>query len=249
MANIFDFRMSLVCLNKSDECIAMCDKKNSEMKSLFENDTKNLYSNDIRLAVENILMQEKFNYMYAKNSKDKNAENLLMAQYKNIKDYAENHPLEKQNKYLLVTSGDIISSSLQYMTLSKAMNEGMTIKKYYEAALLQDKEFSYCLANMGQWLYHAPAIAGGGKKIGLEYFYKADENAKSAYEIYYANLLISQVEFENKNTQAYKSSFEKCATVSSPNAYVDFLSVINNAGYSLFYYILNKEKVEKELNL
>ena len=129
------------------------------------------------------------------------------------------------------------------------LKEGMQIKVYYEASLAQDPDFSYCLVNYGQWLYHAPAIAGGNKKKALECFYRASEMAKMPFEVYYANFLISQLELDNHNEQAYKETFEKAVSAREGNLYLDFVRKVNAGGYTIFYYIANREKVEKELNL
>ena len=248
---IFDFRLDLCCVGNDkvghdQECANLCDKKLEEVKTIFQ--TEN-FSEESQLVITNILVQEKYNYLYNENPKNAELKPIITGCYDRTVKFANEHKNKTLSKYFYVIAGDVLSSSLQYLPLSKAMSEGMMIKTYYEAALNQDSQFSYALTNYGQWLYHAPSIAGGSKKKALEYFYKAAECAKIPFEQYYSNFLISQIELENKNISSYKIAFEKALAARQNNQYLEFVRKINDAGYSIFYYIPNREKVEKELNL
>ena len=244
--DVFDLRLDLCCIASREEAISFCEKNLEEYRLRFENEG---VSEQTRITIENILTQEKYNQIYGENPKSKELEKMITERYRITTDFIASHKGETFSKYFYVVTGDVLSSSLQYLSLSKAMNEGMQIKVYYEASLAQDPDFSYCLVNYGQWLYHAPAIAGGNKKKALECFYRASEMAKMPFEVYYANFLISQLELDNHNEQAYKETFEKAVSAREGNLYLDFVRKVNAGGYTIFYYIANREKVEKELNL
>ncbi|MCR5699557.1 MAG: hypothetical protein K6G52_07940 [Treponemataceae bacterium] len=224
----------------------LCDKKIEECRARFESEN---IGEETRIIVENILAQEKYNNIYADFPKSKELKPLITDRYSKTKDFLDkNKELSSDiSKYFYVVAGDVLSSSLQFLPLSKAMNEGLQIKVYYEKALELDPNFSYCLANYGQWLYHAPGFAGGSKKTALECFHKASENAKTPFEIYYANFLVSQTEFENKNYEEASAALEKSLSAREGNVYMTFIKRINDLGYSIFYYIPNREKVDKML--
>ena len=225
---IFDFRLDLCCVDSSSKCVELCDKKLEECKSRFESEN---IGEGTRIIVENILAQEKYNNIYDDFPKSKELKPLITNRYTVTKDFLDsNKELASDiSKYFYVVAGDILSSSLQFLSLSKAMNEGLQIKIYYEKALEIDPEYSYCLANYGQWLYHA------------------SQNAKTPFEIYYSNFLVSQTEFENKNYAEASVALEKSLSAREGNVYMNFIKRINELGYSIFYYIPNREKVDKLL--
>lgn len=243
---IFDFRLDLCCVDSSSKCVELCDKKLEECKSRFESEN---IGEGTRIIVENILAQEKYNNIYDDFPKSKELKPLITNRYTVTKDFLDsNKELASDiSKYFYVVAGDILSSSLQFLSLSKAMNEGLQIKIYYEKVLEIDPEYSYCLANYGQWLYHAPGFAGGSKKGAMDCFHKASQNAKTPFEIYYSNFLVSQTEFENKNYAEASEALEKSLSAREGNVYMNFIKRINELGYSIFYYIPNREKVDKLL--
>ena len=137
---IFDFRLDLCCVDSSSKCVELCDKKLEECKSRFESEN---IGEGTRIIVENILAQEKYNNIYDDFPKSKELKPLITNRYTVTKDFLDsNKELASDiSKYFYVVAGDILSSSLQFLSLSKAMNEGLQIKIYYEKALEIDPEY------------------------------------------------------------------------------------------------------------
>jgi hypothetical protein len=102
---------------------------------------------------------------------------------------------------------------------------------------------------MAQWFFHAPAIGGGSKKKAQELFQVALKNASGKGETFYTNLLYSQFlldQNDKKNASAYLS---KAESIQPDSKKIVSVKKLNDNGFTLFYYMLNTEKVEKKLGL
>lgn len=246
MAEITDFRWKLALLEDFKEAANACDKFSAYINS--PENAENL-SEEILLSANNILTWEKYNALYELNPKDKELEEFLTAQYRKIRSYFKEHKKETHNKWLYVTAGDILSSSLQYLPLSTAMNEGLTIKKYYDKALENDPDFVFCLINIAQWYFHAPAISGGGKGKAMKAFLAAEKAAKTDAELYYAKLFLSQSFFEDGNKQKAAELLDQAEKFLPGSRTVKFYKFLNENGYCYFEYPENRGKINKKLGL
>lgn len=204
---------------------------------------------EILLSANNILTWEKYNALYEINPKNKELEPFLTAQYKKIRAYFKSHKGETHNKWLYVTAGDILSSSLQYLPLSSAMNEGLTIKKYYDKALENDPEFVFCLINIAQWYFHAPVISGGGKGKAMKAFLNAEKSAKSEAELYYAKLFLSQSYFEDGKKEKAAELLAEAEKLLPDSRTVKFYRFLNENGYYYFEYPEHREKINAKLGI
>jgi len=246
MTEITDFRWRLALLDDFEKVAAACDEFSSYVNSpeISEN-----LSEEILLSANNILTWEKYNALYELNPKNKELETFLTAQYRKIRAYFKAHKNEKHNKWLYVTAGDILSSSLQYLPLSTAMNEGLTIKKYYDKALENDPDFVFCLINIAQWYFHAPVISGGGKGKAMKAFLAAEKAAKSDAELYYAKLFLSQSYFEDGKKQKSAELLSEAENLLPGSRTVKFYRFLNENGYYYFEYPEHREKINAKLGL
>lgn len=246
MAEITDFRWKLALFDDFEKAAQACD----EFSSYVNNpETAENLSEEILLSANNILTWEKYNALYELNPKNKELEAFLTAQYRKIRSYFKEHKKEVHNKWLYVTAGDILSSSLQYLPLSTAMNEGLTIKKYYDKALDNDPEFVFCLINIAQWYFHAPAISGGGKGKAMKAFLAAEKAAKTDAELYYAKLFLSQSFYENGDKQKAAELLDQAENLLPGSRTVKFYRFLNEHGYYYFEYPENREKINKKLGI
>ena len=149
--------------------------------------------------------------------------------------------------WLYATAGDILSSSLQYLSIKKAMQEGLTIKKYYDMALEEDPGFVFCLINIGQWYFHAPVVSGGGKGKALNAFKKAESSAKNDIELYYAKLYLSQSYYEDGNKKKAAELLEECEALLPGSGSVKLFKKLNENGYHYFEYPENRRKIDSKL--
>ena len=246
MTEITDFRWRLALLDDFEKVAAACDEFSSYVNG--PEISANL-GEEILLSANNILTWEKYNALYEINPKNKELEPFLTAQYKKIRAYFKAHKNEKHNKWLYVTAGDILSSSLQYLPLSTAMNEGLTIKKYYDKALENDPDFVFCLINIAQWYFHAPVISGGGKGKAMKAFLAAEKAAKSDAELYYAKIFLSQAFFEDGNKEKAAELLSEAENLLPGSRTVKFYRFLNENGYYYFEYPEHREKINAKLGL
>lgn len=238
------FRMNLTSYN-SDDAIKKIDEY---ADVIAKPETQNLLSDEIKLVLENMLVWEKYNYIYKKDMKSELLEPLIKNQYNKVKEWFSSKKDEKHNKWLYCTAGDVLSSCMQFLPVTTAMKEGITVKKYYDAVLEQDPTMTFCLMNIGQWYFFAPAFGGGSKKKALDCFNKAVLYSQNDAEYFYAKIYLSQMCFENEDLDKAASFLEEASKVLPSNLYTPFIKKINDAGYSLYYYTMNREKVDKELS-
>lgn len=245
LENIAAFRMEIGGTTSSDIAVFEIEKKEAELQdTIFQEKL----SDEVRLILDNILTWEKYNYLYEGDIKHPALEPLITAQYKEVKDWFKTHKEDTPNKWLYCTAGDILSCCMQFLPIGTAMSEGLTVKKYYEAALEQDPEMSFCLINIAQWYFYAPAISGGGKKKALNAFEKAVKNAKNPSELYHSQILLSQMLYENGQKEECLTVLDKAKSLFPESRPVERMKTINNAGYSWYDYTMNREKADKTIN-
>lgn len=244
LAETTDFRFSL---KTAASCAEAVEKIDAYAARIAENTANAAVSDEIKLVLENILVWEKYNYLYESDIKHPDLEPLIKTQYEKVKAWFKTHSGEPHSTWLYYTAGDILSCCMQFLPLTTAMSEGLTVKKYYDTALEQDPYMVFTLINIAQWYFYAPAISGGGKKKAHTALETARAVAKTVPEQFYATLLLSQVLFEEGEK---RESAELLADADElyPGTYeARSFSALNGAGYSYFYYTLNREKVDKKL--
>jgi tetratricopeptide (TPR) repeat protein len=236
------FRMDIAAAETPAKAIEMID---SYTEKLPTKATYNSSSDEIKLVIQNMLVWEKYNYIYETNVDDPRLKDLLVNQYKIITDWLKSHKNEQINKWLYCSAGDILSSGLRFFPMSTAMKEGLNVKKYYDLILEEDPNMSFALFNIAHWYFHAPAISGGSKKKAKECFEKAVESARNPAELYFSKVYYSQILFENEDFEGCEKQKSEAAVILPNSRYIQLLNKVNSLGHSVFYYTLNKEKMDK----
>lgn len=227
------------------EIFEKCAEKKNEIHRSYE---EGQISEEIFICLNNILVWESFNYLYYEDNEScGNLREMITGQYEAIRSYFKKTGNKDHSKWLYVTAGDILSSSLQYLSIKKAMQEGLTIKKYYDMALEEDPGFVFCLINIGQWYFHAPVVSGGGKGKALNAFKKAESSAKNDIELYYAKLYLSQSYYEDGNKKKAAELLEECEALLPGSGSVKLLKKLNENGYHYFEYPENRRKIDSKL--
>ncbi|MCI6481792.1 MAG: hypothetical protein SPE48_00370 [Treponema porcinum] len=244
MDDISEFRLSLGRSSTCAEAVAKIDEYQAAVNG--ENVSSRL-SDEILLSVNNILVWEKYNYLYEENISHPDLEPLIKSQYEKVKLFFKEHKKEKHSKWLYTTSGDILSCCMQFLPLTTAMHEGLTIKKYYDDGLEQDPDFVFCLINIAQWYFYAPVINGGGHGKAVDTLEHSVNVSKSVPEIFYSKVLLSQALFEDKQYDACAALLSEADALYPGTRCVAFYRRINKIGHSYFDYTLNRKKVDKKL--
>lgn len=242
VSKLFNLRLETALASNPD--IAL--KKVYDMKKTI--DTSN-FSKEMKLAVENLLVWQEFNCIYDKNMNDSRLEKLIMNQKtKNTAYFNENGETVK-NPWLLYSSAQVHSTSFAYCSVSKILSEGTSVKDNYLKALEFAPNNADILINLGTWYYFAPAIGGGSKSKAKSYFEKALANARTKSEIFSAKVYLGQIYYEEGNKEKCNAYMNDIASYSNDSYYIKKLKKLNEAGYSYFDYIENKEKLDKKLAL
>lgn len=246
IAEILEKRMTLRTYDNSDQCIQ------AAKSFIKENDENPLYKNgsqEFQLTVENLLKTALYNCLYEKDMKDPALKTLMTAQYEKILDYDEKNPAENRNRWYNVSSSDIINSTMQFLPQNQAIRLGLAEKDLYDSMMKIYPDFSYLFINSGLWYMFAPAIGGGSDVKAMDFFQKAIDTAKYSYEKYYASIYYSQLLFEKNKKSESKELLSKAEEVLPGKRYIKLINLLNDNGYSVFYYTNNREKVDKKLGL
>jgi hypothetical protein len=242
---LMDYRPELTSENPETALTKIANYR----ENLFSEENKKNLSEQGSLILETFLILEEFNYLYEINPKHPNIESIVMPQNQILEKWIKSHKEEEISSWLYVTAGDLLSCSMSLYSIPKAMEIGLLVKNYYEIALEKNPNMCYGNLNMAQWFFHAPAIGGGSKKKAKELFQVALKNASGKGETFYTNLLYSQFlldQNDKKNASAYLS---KAESIQPDSKKIVFVKKLNDNGFTLFYYMLNTEKVEKKLGL
>jgi hypothetical protein len=238
------FRLALESCTSCEEAVEKIDAYSDDLHS---GRLCPPVSGEVMLAVDNILVWEKYNCLYTEDIKHPALKGLITAQYERDKKWFKDHKDETHNKWMYETSADVLSCCLQFLPFTTALSEGLNIKKYYDAALADDPDMVFALINVAQWYYYAPAINGGGKTKTLNCLEHAVNKARNDGELYYARALLSQIEFDRGNTEKAAALLAKDEKMVPGSGYISHLQKINAASYSLFYYTVNRAKVDKKM--
>lgn len=224
------------------------EKINQYQKTLSASADYASISEEAKLTVQNILIITKYSYMYDINMKDPEAKKLILAQYDKVIAWNEKNP-DNQNPYYIVSSGDIINSSMVFLPQSTAIKYGLKEKDDYDALNKKSPLMSIGFINSGLWYYMAPGIGGGSKKKAAALFKSAYDNAKTNYEKFYSAIYMSQIAYSNKDQAACDKYLANAEAVLSGTNFIKFIKMLNTKGYSYFDYAEHKEKIDKKLGL
>lgn len=235
--------------------ISSCDTNDEALRLIdeFEKETlKNLeikavdFDQECRIF-ESFYTMERHHYLYDNvNIRKQLCEAMKTQMEKNEAILSGLKDKEFANKWLYVLTGDVTSC---YMTFSLAatLRYGFHVKDLYEKALEQDPGLSYCLTNIGQWMFYAPGIFGGGKKKAQKCFCSAVKNSRNDAEQFFSDIYMSQFYFDRKQKKLSKEYLEKASAYNTTSKYIDQLRMLNANGWSLFYFNRNRAGIEEDI--
>lgn len=241
---VLDFRFNLRSFETVEECIKNAD---DYIKSLAKNDDYINADEEFKLTIDNLVSVAKFNVIYEKDMNSPVLKELMMAQYEKVIAYNEKTNVDYRNKWYIVTAYDVINSTMQFLPQSNAIKYGLEEKDVYDAMMKKYPDFSYLFINTGLWYMFAPAIGGGSDVKAMDFFQNAINKATTNYEKYYANLYYSQLLFDKKKYDDAKKYLDAADKLLPGKRYIKFIKLLNENGYSVYYYTNNKEKVDKKL--
>ena len=242
---LMNYRPEFTAKNPEEALIAIQEYEN---KFFTENDKKN-FSEQGNLILESIFVSEKFNYLYEMDENHPEREPLIIPHNTKLETWIKSHKEEEISSWLYFVAGDLLSASMGLYSVPKAMEIGLVIKDYYEIALKKNPNMPYINLNLAQWYFHAPAIGGGSKKKANELFQVALKNATEKGEKFYVNLIYSQFMYDQKDKKAATEYLNKAYALQPDSQKIAFLKLLNENDFTLFYYTLNRAKVEKKLGL
>lgn len=233
-----------------------CDNPDSAIKLLDDFSlaikTDELYKNattEARFVSDNMIALEKYSYMYEKDMKSDLLKPFILERYDAINAYTSSHENENLSAWYYLSSGDVINSSMQFIPQGTAIKLGLKEKDDYDSVVEKNPDIAFARINRALWYYFAPAIGGGSKNVAKADFKKAVEVAACDYEKYYANIYLSQIYFDEGKIKESAELLSQAENVLPGTKYLAFIRRLNDNKYSLLYYIINREKVDKKLGL
>ncbi len=242
--SIIDDRIEFTCLSDKDALSA--SKKYLEDKQTYA-DT-NSFSEQAKIIVDNLLATEIISHMYQIDPKDPEIKTFITPKVEKAAQWIENHKKDSGvSAYLYCTTAEIISCGLSYMTMGEIMSYGLKIKDFFVKATEIDSSVAFAYSGLAQWYYHAPGIAGGSTKKAYSNFELAYQNASTKGEKFMTNMYLSQSYYDQKK---YEKAAEYLATaerILPESRLIKYIKKLNDAGYGYYYYMINREKVEKKV--
>jgi len=239
-----DARLQTRMCKESDSAINHMKAFQSEIESskLFTQS-----SEEAQYVVQNMIVQEIYSYMYEKDMKSPELKPYILSQYEKIEKYRESSGKDKLSSWFIVSSAEVINSSMQFIPQSTAIKMGLQEKADFDYIAENYPEHSTAFLNRALWYYFAPGIGGGSKTTARNDFKQAVENSVCDYEKYYSRIFYSQICFEEGDVEKCTTLLKECDSLMPNTNYTDFIRKLNANNYNLLYYTNNREKVEKKL--
>lgn len=241
---IQEFRFFTRAIQSADEAVS----KIAEYRTSFLTaDVRKNLSEEAELTADNLLILEQYNYMYEAAPKSPELEPFIKAQYEKIDAYNAAHEQAECNPYYVLSSGDLINSTMQFLPQGTAIKLGLQEKKNYDAVVANYPDFAFGLINAALWYYFAPAIGGGSNTKAHSYFSRAVECASNNYEKFYASVYYSQFLFENNDSEACEKYLSQAESLLPNNRWTLLIRRMNKLSYSVLDYSNNREKIDRKL--
>lgn len=232
--NFMFLRMNLATCKIPNDAI---NKIETYCNNLFSSSIYKSFSQEEQLTFQNLKTLEIYNYLQKIDGQQEKVKQLIDSQYEKTTTWISEHKNQNFGKWVYATTGDLLSCHLNFSSIDVIMKDGLKVKKYYENSLALDENMSYALTNLGQWYYFAPKIGGGSKEKAHKCFEKALSVAQNDAETYFAKIYLSQILFDEKNTQEESKKLLELADNLQPNGtFINQIKRINSAGLSLLRY-------------
>lgn len=199
-----------------------------------------------RLILQSLYLLQKQHYSFDAETRSPELRKQMKAQRKANEDWIDEHESEGVCKWMYLFTGDV-TSYYMVRSLPATIRYGMRVKHLYEKALDVDAQFSYAHINLGNWLYYAPKIFGGGVNKAAAQYQAALDGARMDKERYVANIDLSQYWFEKKNMQKCAEYLLAAERLFPDNQELALIRKVNNYGKSLFQYNRDQSGIDEEL--
>ncbi len=241
---VLDARLQTRLCDSPDQAIAAMDSFRS---SLEKEGLLNNSNTEANLIIDNMIALERYNYMYEKNMAGPDLKPFILAQYDKINNFKDSCDDSNFSHWFVLSSGDIINSSMQFLSQATAIKQGLREKEEYDLVVKENPKMAFALINSALWYYFAPAIGGGSRTIAKSYFQRALDCSACDYESYYSRVYLSQVLYDEDDKAQAKKLLDQCDEILPGTNYIAFIRYLNDNNFSLMYYINNRDKVEKKL--
>ena len=144
---------------------------------------------------------------------------------------------------MYILTSDVTSCYMSF-SVASAMFHGMRVKGLYSAALKKDASLWNANTGMGQWLYYAPGVFGGGLKKASKYFQTAYEGAKDDGDRFFTSVYLSQIRFEEGDSAAASRYLAEAESICPESLHVKLVRRQNAKGRSIFYYNRHRSGVD-----
>ena len=241
---IQEFRFSTRKIKSAEQAVsAIADFR----KSFLTDDVRSRLGKEAEITADNFLVLEQYNYMYEKEPESPELEVFIKAQYEKIDEWNQANPQEKANPYYLLSSGDLINSTMQFLPQGKAISLGLQEKKNYDMVVAKYPKLALGLINAALWYYFAPAIGGGSMTKAREYFSRAVECAANNYEKFYAYVYYSQFLYENDDKEGCEKYLLMAESLVPDGRWTNLIRRMNKLSYSVLDYSNNRKKIDRKL--
>lgn len=205
------------------------------------------FSEEAKLVLDAFVDLEMLAYKQSINYNDPTIKTTAYDQYLKLQGWLDAHPSETPNKWMYCAAAEAFNWYLAYLPMTQILTKGMLPKEYYEAALEQDPDMSYALCSLGQWLYFAPGIAGGGTKKAKSMLEKSVKTARTNPEKYITHLIYSQILFQTKDYTGAEKELAAAEAIQPDNTRARRFRQVNAKGFSWFEFSRDFEKNLPEL--
>ncbi len=249
-ARLLDFmnlHMQITAEKTNASALACISKFKEETDAVLKN-----YAVDFeqeQAIYETFYVMEEYHYLDIPYKENKDYRSRLKAQMKLNESIIKNREETSENsvsKWMYLCTGDIMSA---YMTRSvpATLHYGFKVKKFYERALEISPTFTNANVNIGNWLYYAPRIAGGGMSKAEKRYKFALDGARNNGERYYALLHLSQYYYSNGNKNDAQKYLDEASNLISDGKEVAIIKKLNQNGMHLFQYYRNQAGIDEKM--
>lgn len=209
----------------------------------FSSIDKSQVGDEALLTFENFFAIEQYRFMWEIDGKTKALDDFILTQFNKVMDWNKSRPLENHSVWYKISSCEVINSSLALFKYKQRIALAMEVKNIYDALLAQKPCCGCLYLNVGLWNAFAPAIAGGSDSKALERFEIAARMGPSGYEKFWGFVYVSQMQFKLGDKDASEKTLQEADKILPGNFYTPFVRAMNQAGYNVFEYAADKDKV------
>lgn len=242
---LINYRLFLTTMDSKEALKEIEDYR----RNLLSTENQQKFTEQGILVLDTLLTLEEVNYLYNLGTNPVELKIMLFPKNDELENWINNHQEEGISPWVYTTAGDLLSCSLNLYPTTKLIDIGYRIKRYYEAALKENPNMTYGNLSLAQWYFYAPIFGGGSKKKAKTLFENALANAITPGEKFYANLYYSQFLLDQKDKIGSENLLFRAQQIEPNSKKIQFIKLLNQNGYTLFYYMLNRDKIDKKLGL